>query len=169
MDPRMLGDTPLSMPIDGIPWSWRPLQAPELPPLLPFVLAVDPSGAEAASWPADAVRWLAEQPGRRGLVGVDCLAGLTLGLFFYALVEEVEGGRRLLVERLLWLELTRPHRSLDALLIIVADTGRRLKCREIVIAPHAATASVAKEALGARAAAAGFAPGTQGWRRSTAP
>lgn len=168
MDLRMLSDTPVSMPIDGIRWSWHLVQLPELSPLLPFVLAVDPSGTEATNWPADAERWLTDEPGRRGLIGVNSLAGLTLGLFFYALGEEVEGSRRLLVERLRWLELARPHRSLDALLVIVADTGRRFECSDIVIAPHAATARVARDALSIRAAAAGFASLPQGWHRSTA-
>jgi hypothetical protein len=167
MTAELLSATPLSMPIDGIPWSWRSLGPPELQPLLPLVQAVDPSGAEAMNWPLDAERWLAEQPCRRGLVGVQCLAGLTLALFFYDLKVDASGTRHLAVERLRWLELARPHRSLDALLAILIDTAGRLGCSDIVIGTRAAAERTARAALEARAAAAGFTRGPQGWRRST--
>ncbi len=167
MNAWMRSDTPLSMPIDGIPWSWRPLASEDLPQLLPFVMAADPSGAEAMTWPRDAARWLDEAPCRRGLVAVQCLAGLTLALFFYALTEEARGVRRLVVERLRWLELARPHRSLDALLTILADTGRRLDCSDILIARQAATERSARDALNARAEPAGYSARPNGWHRPT--
>jgi hypothetical protein len=158
-------DTPLLMAIDGIAWSWQSLGAAELPALLPLVMAADPSGAEALNWPGNAVAWLAEQPCQRGLVGVQCPAGLTLALFFYALCEEKSGVRRLVAKRLRWLELARPHRSLDAVLTILADTSRRLDCADILIDAQAATERHAREALGARAEVAGFAFRPQGWHR----
>lgn len=167
MTAALLSATPLSMPIDGIPWSWRSLGPPELQPLLPLVQAADPSGTEAMNWPVDAERWLAEQPCRRGLVGVQCLAGLTLALFFYDLKVDASGTRHLAVERLRWLELARPHRSLDALLAILIDTAGRLGCSDIVIGTRAAAERTARAALDARAEAAGFTRGPQGWRRST--
>lgn len=162
----MLSDTPLSMAIDGIAWSWQSLGAAELPQLLPLVMAADPGGAEALTWPKDAVAWLAEQPCRHGLVGIQCPAGLTLALFCYSLREQTTGVRRLVAKRLRWLELARPHRSLDAVLAILADTGRRLDCVDILIDARAATERTAREALNARAEAAGFASQPQGWHRS---
>ncbi len=162
----MRTDTPLSMAIDGIAWSWQSLGAGDLPPLLPLVMAADPSGAEALHWPKDAVAWLAEEPCQRGLIGVQCPAQLTLALFFYSLHAETGRARRLVAERLRWLELARPHRSLDALLSILADTGRRLDCVNILIDARAATECHAREALNARAQAAGFVQRPQGWYRS---
>lgn len=165
MIPSMISDTPLSMPIDGIPWMWRWLEPSDLQPLLPFVMAADPSGVEALNWPNDAVGWLNEQPCRRGLVGVQCLAGLTLALFFYALADEARGTRRLIVERLRWLELGRPHRSLDAALTILVDSARRLDCSALLIKTQAATERTARDALVARAEGAGFARDAAGWHQ----
>lgn len=162
----MHSDPPLSMPIDGIPWTWRWLETNDLQPLLPFVMAADPSGAEALNWPRDGARWLTEGSCPRGLVGVQCLAGLTLALFFYALADEARGTRRLIVERLRWLELARPHRSLDAVLTILLDSARRLGCRDVLIKAQAATERTAREALVARAEWAGFAKDSTGWHQT---
>jgi hypothetical protein len=154
------------MPIDGIPWTWRWLETSDLQPLLPFVLAADPSGAEALNWPREGVRWLTEQSCRRGLVSVQCLAGLTLALFFYSLTDEARGTRQLIVERLRWLELARPHRSLDALLTILVDSARRMGCTAVLIKPQAATERTAREALESRAEWAGFARDAAGWHQT---
>ena len=154
-----------TMPIDGIAWSWRALEPVDLEPLLPFVMAADPSGTEALYWKRDAAAWLEERQVPRGIVSVQCLAGLTLALFFYALPRPAGGLRQLAVERLRWLELARPHRSLDALLAILVETGRRHGCGELAILPHAATERGAKEALDDRAELAGFMPAAAGWRQ----
>lgn len=167
MNACMPSDTSLSMPIDGIAWSWRHLAPPELRPLLPFVMAADPSGVEALDWPKNALAWLDEHPCERGLVAVQCLAGLTLGLFFFTLSAAALNGRRLAIERLRWLELARPHRSLDALLTILTDTARRLDCADVLIEPRATTERTACAALHARAEAAGFTVQNQGWHRFT--
>ncbi len=165
MNAALLPATPLAMPIDGISWSWRLLTARELPPLLPFVAAADPSGSEASRWPKEALAWLAEQPCRHGLVGIQCLAELTLALFFFKIAGEARGGRRLAVHRLRWVELARPHRSLDATLTILGDTAERLDCADILIEPDAAAERVARQALDARAERAGFARRSHGWQR----
>ncbi len=156
-----------TMPIDGIAWSWQALEPGDLEHLLPLVMAADPSGIEALYWKRDAAAWLEARAIPRGIVAVQCLAGLTLALFFYALPRPGDGVRRLAVERLRWLELARPHRSLDALLTILTDTARRLDCSEIVIGARAAAERNARQALDDRAEAAGFIRGPQGWRRST--
>jgi hypothetical protein len=167
MSPSILCDTPLSMPVDGIAWSWRCLAADDLPPLLPFVMAADPSGTEAMAWPKEAVAWLATQPRRRGLVGVQCLAGLTLGLFFFAREECPRELPRLRVTRLRWLELARPHRSLDAVLAILAETARLLDCGDVLIERQAATEQTARSALERRAHAAGYTASAEGWHLDT--
>ena len=154
-----------SMPIDGIAWSWQALEPADLELLLPFVMAADPSGTEALYWKRDAVAWLDARPTPRGIVSVKCLAGLTLALFFYALPQQPGGLRQLAVERLRWLELARPHRSLDALLTIVVETGRQFDCDEVSILPHAATERSAKQALDDRAELAGFSTDPAGWRQ----
>lgn len=153
------------MPIDGIAWSWRGLTPAEVPLLLPFVMAADPSGAEALYWNRDAIAWLNTRTTSRGIVGVQCLAGLTLGLFFYVLQHPSDGQRRLAVERLRWLELARPHRSLDALLAILIESGRQLDCNEVHVLPHAAAERGAKEALDERADVAGFTAQSSGWQK----
>jgi hypothetical protein len=152
-----------SMPIDGIAWSWQALEPADLEPLLPFVMAADPSGTEALYWKRDAAAWLEARPTPRGIVSVKCLAGLTLALFFYALPKSPAGLRRFAVERLRWLELARPHRSLDALLTIIVESGRQLDCDEVSILSHAATERSAKAALDERAEHAGFSTATAGW------
>lgn len=154
-----------SMPIDGIAWSWQALEPADLEPLLPFVMAADPSGTEALYWKRDAAAWLEVRPTPRGIVSVKCLAGLTLALFFYAVPRSAGGLRQLAVERLRWLELARPHRSLDALLTILVETGRQLDCDQISILPHAATERSAKAALDDRAEPAGFSPVRAGWHQ----
>ena len=154
-----------TMPIDGIAWSWRTLEPADLEPLLPLVMAADPSGIEALYWKRDAAAWLEARAIPRGIVAVQCLAGLTLALFFYALPRPGDGVRRLAVERLRWLELARPHRSLDALLTILVATGRELECHELSILPHAATERGAKEALDDRAETAGFVAAAAGWHQ----
>jgi hypothetical protein len=167
MNASMLDDSSLSMPIDGIPWSWRPLGESELRPLLPFVMAADPSGAEAVRWPSEAIAWLAEDRCRRGLVGVQCLAGLTLAFFFYALSDEGRGVRQLIVERLRWLELARPHRSLDAVLTILIETARQLDCTNVLLKAQAASELNARRVLADRAEATGFIRGSDGWHQPT--
>lgn len=157
--------SPHSMPIDGIAWSWRALTPPEVPPLLPFVMAADPSGTEALNWTGDATNWLDARTTPRGIVGVQCLAGLTLGLFFYVLPQPIDGRRRLAVERLRWLELARPHRSLDAVLAIVLESGRQLECDQVHVLPHAAAERRARKALDERADCFGFTVDASGWRK----
>ncbi len=152
MNAHLDSDSRLSIPVDGLPWSWHSLTVEHLEPLLPFVMAADPSGIEALYWKRDAFAWLDARPTPRGIVGVHCLAGLTLALFFYSVVQ----GRRLAVERLRWLELARPHRSLDALLVIIVEQARRFICDEVTIAGSAVTERFAKEALAERAETAGF-------------
>ncbi len=169
MSPSILCDTALSMPVDGIDWSWRCLAADGLPPLLPFIMAADPSGTEAMAWPREAVAWLANRPCRRGLVGIQCLAGLTLGLFFFAREERARELPRLRITRLRWLELARPHRSLDALLAILAETARLLGCGDVLIERQAATERTARSALEMRARAAGYAATPDGWHLASLP
>lgn len=154
MNADMHSDSRLSIPVDGLPWSWRSLTIEHLEPLLPFVMAADPSGTEALYWKRDAVAWLDARPTPRGIVSVQCLAGVTLALFFYTVPQPA--GRHLAVERLRWLELARPHRSLDALLVIVVEQARRLACNEVTITGSAVTERAAKEALTVRAETAGF-------------
>lgn len=153
------------MPIAGIAWSWRSLVPADLELLLPFVMAADPSGTEALYWKRDAAAWLDARPTPRGIVGVQCMAGLTLALFFYTLPQPPGGARRLAVERLRWLELAGPHRSLDALLVILVETGRQFACDDILIPPHAATERTARQALDERAELAGFASSPAGWQQ----
>lgn len=153
------------MPIDGIAWSWRALTPAEVRPLLPFVMAADPSGTEALNWTRDATAWLDARATPRGIVDVQCRAGLTLGLFFYAMPRSINGLRLLAVERLRWLELARPHRSLDAVLAIVIESGRQLDCDEVHVLPHAAAERRAKEALDERADSFGFTVDDTGWHK----
>jgi len=165
MDACMPSLSPHSMPIDGIAWSWRALAPDALAPLLPFVMAADPGGTEALYWQRDATLWLEGRTTPRGIVGVQCLAGLTLGLFFYAMPQPIDGQRLFAVERLRWLELARPHRSLDAVLAIVTESARQLACDEVHILPHAAVERRAKEALDERADGMGFTADGSGWRK----
>jgi hypothetical protein len=165
MDALMPSHLSLSMAIDGIAWSWRALEPGDLEPLLPIVLAADPSGTEAVYWKRDATAWLDTRDTPRGIIGVQCLAGLTLALFFYALPRPAGGPRLLTVERLRWLELARPHRSLDALLAILTQSARQFDCTEVRILPHAATERSAKEALDERAETAGFSAAAPGWQQ----
>ena len=160
---------PDTMPIDGIAWSWQALEPADLEPLLPFVMAADPSGTEALYWKRDAAAWLEARSTPRGIVSVKCLAGLALALFFYSLPRQPGGLRQLAVERLRWLELARPHRSLDALLAIVVETGRQLACDELLLLPHAATERSAKLALDDRAELAGFSSNAAGWHQRLQP
>lgn len=154
-----------SMPIDGIAWSWRALTPDELAALLPFVTAAEPSGTETLYWRRDAAAWLETRSTPRGIVDVQCLAGVTLALFFYALPKPINGSRLLTVERLRWLELARPHRSLDALLAIVVESARRLDCDGIHVLTHASTGGASAAALDERAQRAGFTSDGAGWQR----
>ncbi len=163
MDASMLDHAPTSLAIDGIAWTWRAVTPAGLEPLLPFVMAADPSGTEALYWKQEATAWLDVRGTPRGIVGVECLAGLTLALFFYALPASRGDGRLLAIERLRWLELARPHRSLDASLAIIGESARRLACDTLRILPHAATERHAKVALDERAETAGFGPDARGW------
>lgn len=157
-------DAHLSVPVDGLMWSWCALSTAQLERLLPFVVAADPSGAEALWWKRDAFAWLDAHPTPRGIISVQCLAGFTLALFFYT-VPHAER-RRLAVGRLRWLELARPHRSLDALLAIIVEQARHLTCDEVVIAGGAVTERSARDALAERAETAGFVVDHGNWRRS---
>lgn len=152
----------ISMPIDGLAWSWRSVDAAEIDVLAPLVMAADPSGIEALYWRRDTLSWLTRDSDR-GIASVQCAAGLTLGLFFYTLAELQDGARRLVVERLRWLELARPHRSLDAILVILIEHGRRLACRDVVVLEASAAERNARQALHDRARTAGFAPQAEGW------
>lgn len=163
MNADLQSDAHLSIPVDGLMWSWRALSTAQLEPLLPFVLAADPSGADALCWKRDACAWLDVRPTARGIISVQCLAGFTLALFFYAVPPIA--GRRLAIERLRWLELARPHRSLDALLAIIAEQARHLSCDEVVIAGGAVTERGARDALAERAETAGFVVDQGNWRR----
>lgn len=163
MNADLLSDAHFSIPVDGLIWSWRMLSAAQLEPLLPFVVAADPSGNDARSWQRDALAWLDMRPTARGIISVQCVAGFTLALFFYA-VPHAEG-RRLAIERLRWLELARPHRSLDALLAIIAEQARNFSCDEVVIAAGAVTERSARDALAERAEMAGFVVDQSSWRR----
>lgn len=164
MNADPFNDAHLSILVDGLVWSWRRQHAAELEPLRAFVMAADPSGADAQAWKRDTGAWLGMSSTSRGIISVQCLAGLTLALFFYAL-SEVDG-RRLAIERLRWLELARPHRSLDALLVIIGEQARHLTCDEIVITSGAVTEISARNALAERAEMAGFAVEQNTWRRS---
>ena len=164
MNADLLSDAHLSVPVDGLVWSWRSEQAAGLEPLRAFVVAADPSGADALAWQRDAGAWLDRSSAPRGIISVQCLAGLTLALFFYAVSHDE--CRRLAVERLRWLELTRPHRSLDALLMVIVEQARHLTCDEVVIAGGAVTERGARDALAERAAAAGFVVDQGNWYRS---
>lgn len=163
MSTDLQSDAHLSVPVDGLIWSWRALSSAQLEPLLPFVLAADPTGADARCWKRDAFAWLDVRQTPRGITSVQCLAGLTLALFFHT-VPQTEG-RRLAIERLRWLELARPHRSLDALLVIIAEQARHLTCDEVVIACGAVTEQSARSALAERAETAGFVRDRGNWRR----
>ena len=68
-----------------------------------------------------------------------------------------------MVERLRWLELGRPHRSLDAVIAIVVEYARRLGCRELLVRKLSAVEQGARRALDERAVTAGFAALPDGW------
>ena len=119
---------------------------------------------EAASWRRDAGARLGAAPGG-GVVIAQCHAGLILAFFFHARGRAPGGGSRLVVDRLRWLELGRPHRSLDALLAIVLRTADRLACADVLLEAGACLERRARAALDERASAAGFATGAEGWLR----
>jgi len=151
-----------TLPINGLAWSWRNVGATEIDVLTPLVMAADPSGTEALYWRRDSLSWLMRDRAR-SITSVQCAAGLTLGLFFCSLAELEDGARRLVVERLRWLELARPHRSLDAILVILVEHGRRLACRDVILLKGSATERSAQEALDHRARTAGFVALAEGW------
>lgn len=161
----MQNSTAPTIPVNGIAWSWRQVGDADIDGLVPFVVAADPSGFEAAYWRREALSWLASD-GCRGIMSVQCLAGLTLGLAFYSLPELKAGARRLVVERLRWLELARPHRSLDAVLAILIEHGRHHACDELLVLAVAAPERNARQALAERTATAGFDTTPEGWWRT---
>lgn len=163
MNADLLSDAHFSTSIDGLVWSWRALSAAQLEPLRAFVVAADPSGGDALSWQRDARAWLDISSPPRGIISVQCLAGLTLALFFYAVSHNE--CRRLAIDRLRWMELARPHRSLDALLVVITEQARHLNCDEVVIAGSAVTERSARDALADRAEAADFIVDQGNWRR----
>lgn len=165
MAATMFARSSFSLPLDGVCWSWCELAPAAVPALLPFVLAVDPGGAEARHWERDAQAWLGSGETGRGIVAAQSPAGVTLALFFHHCGWASASARLLLVERLRWLELTRPHRTLDALLAIVACAAARHACCELLVRPCACAGQAARRALESRAAAAGLATGPDGWRR----
>lgn len=164
----MLDDAATLMSINGIVWSWRGVDVNDVDRLLPLVMAADPSGLEAACWRREVHSWLGGEGMTggmsRGITSVECLAGLTLGLFFYSWLA-APSTRRLVVERLRWLELARPHRSLDAVLAIVVAHGQQRICQEILMLDTVANEQNARQALSERARCAGFQPAPNGWSR----
>lgn len=165
MDTMTVEPAAAQMAIDGIFWSWRSVGADDVDRLSPFVMAADPGGGEAAYWQREARSWLGHAGGTaHGITSIENLAGITLGLFFYSLVTAA-GCRDLFVERLRWLELARPHRSLDAVLAIVTAHGQARLCQRILLLDAAASERNARTALRQRAETAGFAPVSQGWAR----
>ena len=152
----------ISMPIDGIAWSWASLAQGQVQALLPLVAATDPSGREAQRWEQDAREWLASRAADHDIIYVQCMAGLPVAVAFCMVVPAADAARRLVVERLRWLELARPHRSLDAALTILIRTARDLGCVELLIQMHAATEQ-GRQALAERIAAAGFEAQKAAW------
>lgn len=164
----MLSDTTHAVPIDGIVWSWTALAPHDVQALLPFVMAADPSGMEALRWQRDAMTRLAASVAPHGIVGIRCLAGIILAYFFWRAELMPDGERQLVIDRLRWLELARPHRSLDAALLILLDAARVLGCVELLVQRNAAIERCARQALAARVEAAGFADDPAGWRQRVA-
>lgn len=153
-----------SLPLGGVPWFWRDLEAKRVDEVLPLVLATDPGGSEAARWRGDAQARLGTAPGG-GVVVAQCHAGLILAFFFHTRGQAPGGRSRLVVDRLRWLELGRPHRSLDALLAIVLRTADRLACADVLLDAGACVEQRARAALEQRACETGFAAGAEGWHR----
>ncbi len=153
----------LSLPIGGVSWLWRDLKAEHVDEVLPLVLALEPGGREAASWRADVAARLGTRAGDGGVVIVQCRAGLTLAFFFHTRGRAPDGRPRLEVDRLRWLEIGRPHRSLDALLAVVLQTADRLACAQVMLLAGACVERQARAALDERAAASGFEATPEGW------
>ncbi len=154
-----------TLPIGGMPWFWRDLEADRLGEVLPLVLAADPGGAEALRWPQDARTRLGAASAGGGVVILQCLAGLTLAFFFHSRAATADGRLRLVVDRLRWIELGRPHRSLDALLAAVLQTAARHGCADVLVESGASLEGSFGLALAARACEAGFAACAAGWQR----
>lgn len=156
------------LPIGGLTWFWRDLEAGCVDEVLPLVLATDPGGGEAASWRRDAEARLGSCTGGGVVIAqchVQCHAGLILAFFFHARGQAPGGRSRLLVDRLRWLELGPPHRSLDALLAIVLRTADRFACADVLLEAGACVERRARAALDQRAPETGFAAGVGGWHR----
>lgn len=154
------------LPIGGMTWFWRDLEAGCVDEVLPLVLATDRSGSEAASWRRDARARLDSGSGGGVVITrchVQCDAGLTLAFFFHARGEAPGGRSRLRVDRLRWLELGPPHRTLDALLAIVLRTAERFACADVLLDAGACVEWRARAALEQRAMVRGFRAGAGGW------
>ena len=156
-----------TQPIGGMPWFWRDLEAERIGEVLPLVMAADPGGTEATYWLRDARDRLAAASSGGGVVIVQCLAGLTLALFFHSRGMTPDSRPRLVVDRLRWLELGRPHRSLDALVASVLQTARRLGCADVLLEAGACVEGRARAALDQQVREAGFVAEGGGWRCPT--
>lgn len=160
--------SPCRLPNGGLTWFWRDLEAGCVDEVLPLVLATDPGGGEAACWRRDAVARLGSGSGGGVIVArchAQCDAGLILAFFFHARGEAPGGRPRLLVDRLRWLELGPPHRTLDAVLAIVLRAADRFACADVLLEAGACVERRARAALDERAPETGFAAGAGGWHR----
>ena len=153
------------LPIAGLPWYWRDLEHDRIDEVLPLVLAVDPDRTEAPHWRRDAQDRIGNASAGSVIVIAQCFAGLTLAYFFHVCSRAPDGRPRLVVDRLRWMELGRPHRSLDALLAIVLQTATRFACAEVLLEERACVERRARAALEQRASETGFTATAGAWRR----
>lgn len=95
----------------------------------------------ADGWRAVASGYLAEEPSApaasRGVVAVQNDQGYIVGLFCYAVCDDMRHGATLRVENLTALDLFNEAGVMDALLREVDAVGRRLACRAVLADPPA--------------------------------
>ena len=119
-------------------------------------------GRKARAWLAEAEVWMAGQGERRGIVAVQCALGTISGLFVFAVDAGGPHGR-LIVDRVIALELFAPNRTLAAILRAVRDLGEIHACREIRLYRPCGWAADSTQGLAAVVARLGFVRGGQYW------
>ena len=120
-------------------------------------------GRKAKAWLAEAELWMAGQGKRRGIVAVQCALGTISGLFVFAVDAGGPHGR-LMVDRVIALELFAPNRTLAAILRAVRDLGEIHACREIRLSPPYGWAADSTQSLADVVARLGYARDGPFWR-----
>ena len=112
-------------------------------------------GPNAGKWRAEAAAWIAAQREQSGIVAVQCAFGTICGLFFF----QVQPGRipaRLLIDRVISVDLFAPNRTLAAILRAARDLGEIHLCRHVRLLPPDPRSAQAVQGMAEVAARLGF-------------